>query len=108
MLRADSMFKRLKASRLDNSTDAEMLLLIDDFALQPTDATATADFYELIVARHHKASTVLTSNRGPDEWLAVMTDPPAAGTSSRRPTHLHSARTRHRRPVLPPPPETHS
>jgi DNA replication protein DnaC len=82
MLRADSMFKRLKASRLDNSTEAEMrrlaqtrLLIIDDFALQPMDATATADFYELVVARHHKAATVLTSNRSPDEWLAIMTDP---------------------------------
>jgi DNA replication protein DnaC len=82
MLRANSMFKRLKASRLDNSTDAEMrrlaqtrLLIIDDFALQPMDATATADFYELVVARHHKAATVLTSNRSPDEWLAIMTDP---------------------------------
>ncbi len=76
------MFKRLKASRLDNSTEAEMrrlaqirLLLIDDFALQPMDATATADFYELVVARHQRASTVLTSNRSPDEWLAIMTDP---------------------------------
>lgn len=82
MLRADAMFKRLKASRLDNSTEAEMrrlaqirLLIIDDFALQPMDATATADFYELIVARHRRASTVLTSNRSPDEWLAIMTDP---------------------------------
>ena len=82
MLRADAMFKRLKASRLDNSTEAEMrrlaqtrLLIIDDFALQPMDATETADFYELVVARHHKASTVLTSNRGPDEWLAMMSDP---------------------------------
>jgi DNA replication protein DnaC len=82
MLRGDAMFKHLKASRLDNSTEAEMrrlaqvqLLIIDDFALQPMDATATADFYELVVARHHKASTVLTSNRDPDEWLAIMTDP---------------------------------
>ncbi|TXI49056.1 IS21-like element helper ATPase IstB [Mycolicibacter arupensis] len=82
MLRADAMFKRLKASRLDNSTEAELrrlaqirLLIVDDFALQPLDATATADFYELVVARHHQASTVLTSNRAPDEWLAVMTDP---------------------------------
>ena len=41
------------------------LLLIDDFALQPLDATETADFYELVVARHHKASTVTTSNREP-------------------------------------------
>ena len=82
MFRADSMFKQLKGSRLDNSTEAEMrrlaqvqLLVIDDFALQPMDATATADFYELVVARHHKASTVLTSNRTPDEWLTVMSDP---------------------------------
>jgi DNA replication protein DnaC len=82
MLRADAMFKRLKASRLDNSTEAEMrrlaqtrLLIIDDFALQPMDATATADFYELVVARHRKAATVVTSNRSPDEWLAIMTDP---------------------------------
>lgn len=82
MLRADAMFKRLKASRLDNSTETEMrrlagirLLIIDDFALQPMDATATADFYELVVARHHKASTVLTSNRSPDEWLTMMSDP---------------------------------
>ena len=81
MMRADAMFKRLKASRLDNSTEAEMrrpiqtrLLIIDDFALQPMDATETADFYELVVARHQKASTVITSNRGPDEWLAMMSD----------------------------------
>ncbi len=82
MLRADAMFKRLKVSRLDNSTEAEMrrlaqvrLLIIDDFALQPMDATETADFYELVVARHHKTSTVATSNRTPDEWLAMMSDP---------------------------------
>jgi len=82
MLRADAMFKRLKAARLDNSVEAEMrrlaqvqLLLIDDFALQPLDATETADFYELVVARHHTASTVTTSNREPDEWLTMMSDP---------------------------------
>jgi DNA replication protein DnaC len=81
MLRADAMFKRLKASRLDNSTEAELrrmaqvhLLIIDDFALQPMDATATADFYELVVARHQRTATIVTSNRGPDEWLPVMTD----------------------------------
>jgi DNA replication protein DnaC len=81
MLRADAMFKRLRGSRLDNSTEAEMrrlaqvrLLIIDDFALQPLDATATADFYELVVARHQRTTTIVTSNRGPDEWLTVMTD----------------------------------
>jgi DNA replication protein DnaC len=80
--RADRLHKRLKASRLDASYDSEMrkligvdLLLIDDFALQPLDATDTADIYEICVERHHQAATVLTSNRDPSEWLAVMADP---------------------------------
>src|SRR5437867_8195846 len=79
MARADKLFKRLKAARLDNTVEAEMrrlthiqLLIVDDFCLQPLDATETADFYGLIVERHRKAATVLTSNREPNEWLALM------------------------------------
>jgi DNA replication protein DnaC len=80
--RADRLHKRLRAARLDASYDAEMrkligveLLILDDFALQALDATETADLYELVVERHHSAATVLTSNRDPVEWLAVMADP---------------------------------
>jgi len=80
--RADQLFKRLRIARLDNSLDAELrkllrvdLLVIDDFALSPLDQAATADFYETIVERHQRASTVVTSNRDPSEWLALMTDP---------------------------------
>lgn len=80
--RADRLFKRLKAARLDTTYDQEMrrlvgvdLLIIDDFALQPLDAVETADFYEICVERHQSGSTVLTSNREPPEWLAVMADP---------------------------------
>ncbi len=80
--RADVLLKRLRASRLDNSHDAEIrkllrvdLLVLDDFALQPFDGLDTADIYELIVERHRVASTVVTSNREPVEWLAQMTDP---------------------------------
>ena len=79
--RCDRLLKRLRASRLDNSHDAEMrklirvdLLIIDDFALQPLDALDTADVYELIVERHRAAATVVTSNREPIEWLAMMAD----------------------------------
>ena len=82
MARADKLFKRLKAARLDNSVEAEMrrlahvqLLILDDFALQPLDATETTDFYELIVERHRKKATIITSNREPSEWLAMMADP---------------------------------
>lgn len=80
--RADRLHKRLKAARLDASFDAEIrkligvdLLLIDDFSLTVLDATETADFYELVVERHHAGATVLTSNRDPSEWLAMMADP---------------------------------
>jgi len=41
------------------------LLIIDDYALQPLDETATSDFYELTVARHRKNATIVTSNRTP-------------------------------------------
>ena len=34
----------------------------------------TADVYDLIVERHRAASTVITSNREPIEWLAQMAD----------------------------------
>ena len=51
------------------------LLIIDDFALTALGATETSDIYELVVERHRSASTVLTSNRDPSEWLAVMADP---------------------------------
>jgi DNA replication protein DnaC len=79
--RADVLLKKLRASRLDNSHDAEMrklirvdLLLLDDFALQGLDHLDTADIYELIVERHRAASTVVTSNREPIEWLGQMSD----------------------------------
>jgi DNA replication protein DnaC len=80
--RADKMFKRLKAARLDKSAETEMrklvgvdLLLIDDFALHPLDVTETNDFYELVVERHRQGATVITSNRDPSEFLAQMADP---------------------------------
>lgn len=80
--RADRLFKRLKVARLDNSHDAELrkllrvdVLIVDDFALSGLDPTATNDFYETVVERHRRASTIITSNRDPGEWLALMTDP---------------------------------
>lgn len=79
--RADKLFTRLRAARLDHSLEAEMrklarvdLLILDDFALRALDATETNDFYELIVERHRKASTIVTSNREPSEWMSMMSD----------------------------------
>lgn len=79
--RADKLFTRLRAARLDNTLEAELrklarvdVLILDDFALRPLDATQTNDFYELVVERHHRASTIVTSNREPSEWLTMTSD----------------------------------
>jgi DNA replication protein DnaC len=39
------------------------------------DATETADFYQLCAEPHQRASTVVTSNRTAEEWLAMTADP---------------------------------
>jgi len=79
--RTDKLFTRLRAARLDNTLEAEIrrharvdVLILDDFALRPLDATETNDFYEIVVERHRRASTIVTSNREPAEWLTIMSD----------------------------------
>jgi len=80
--RADKLFKRMKAARLDQSVEVETrklvamdLLVIDDFALHPLDVIDTNLFYELVVERHRQGATVITSNRDPSEFLAQFADP---------------------------------
>lgn len=79
---ADKLFKRLKGSRLDDTHTLELrrlcsvdLLIIDDLALRALDALETTDLYELVTARHRRGSMVVTSNRDPSEWLAMLADP---------------------------------
>ena len=79
---ADKLFKRLRASRLDETYTLEIrrlvkvdLLIIDDFALRALDEIETTDLYELVTARHRRGSMVMTSNRDPSEWLAMLADP---------------------------------
>jgi DNA replication protein DnaC len=81
-LRADRMLKALRHARLDNTYDAEIrkllaadLLIIDDFGLDAMDATESRDAHEIFTERHRSGSMIVTSNRGPDEWLATFADP---------------------------------
>jgi DNA replication protein DnaC len=81
-LGADQLFKTLKHARLDNSYEAELrrlisvdLLIIDDFGLDVMDATESRDAHEILRERHRAGSMIITSNRGPDEWLATFADP---------------------------------
>ena len=79
---ADRMLKSLRHARLDHTHEAEMrrllavdLLIIDDFGLDAMDANGSRDIYEIMVDRHRCGSVIITSNRGPDEWLATFADP---------------------------------
>lgn len=39
------------------------------------DATESRDISELLGERHGAGSVIVTSNRGPDEWLPTFADP---------------------------------
>jgi DNA replication protein DnaC len=81
-VRTDQLLKTLKHARLTQSHEAELrkfvtvdLLLLDDFGLDAMDAQESRDAYELFLERHRTGSLVVTSTRGPDEWLATFADP---------------------------------
>jgi DNA replication protein DnaC len=81
-LRADRMLKTLTHARLDNSHEVELrkllaadLLIVDDFGLDVMSPTESRDAYEIFTERHRAGSIIVTSNRGPDEWLATFADP---------------------------------
>src|SRR5579863_1305797 len=81
-LRTDHLLKRLKQARLDQSYETELrraisvdLLVLDDFAIDTLDATESRDLYEILLERYRTGSIIVTSNRGPDEWLATFADP---------------------------------
>ena len=84
-IRADKMLKELNQSRADHSTERAMrkllvpdLLIIDDFGLRHLDHTQSSDLYELIIERHKRASTIITSNRSVEEWIPLFDDPALA------------------------------
>jgi DNA replication protein DnaC len=81
-VRADKMLKTLKHARLDNTYEAELrklisvdLLIVDDFGLDVMDAQESRDAHAIMIERHRAGSMIVTSNRGPDEWLATFADP---------------------------------
>ncbi len=67
--------KTLAQSRIDNSFDRQLrqylvpdVLVLDDFGLRRLSGMASSDFYELIIERHMRSTTIVTSNRAVEEW----------------------------------------
>jgi DNA replication protein DnaC len=93
-LRSDDLLKQIHQSRADNSTErvlrsllAPDLLLIDDFGLRRLSAQQSSDFYEVIIERHRRASTIVTSNRAIEEWIPLFDDPILAQSALDRLAH---------------------
>ena len=93
-LRADHLLQRLHQARADHSTEkvlrsllAPDVLIIDDFGLRRLDAQQSSDLYEVILERHRRASTIVTSNRTIDEWIPLFDDPILAQSAIDRLAH---------------------
>jgi DNA replication protein DnaC len=93
-LRSDALLKLIHQSRADNSTErvlrsllAPDLLIIDDFGLRRLNAQQSSDFYEVIIERHRRATTIVTSNRAIDEWIPLFDDPILAQSALDRLAH---------------------
>ena len=93
-LRADQMFTWLHQSRADHSTEktirrllAPDLLILDDFGLRRLSAEQSSDLYEIILERHRRASTIVTSNRAIEEWIPLFEDPVLAQSALDRLAH---------------------
>jgi len=92
--RADKMLKLIHQSRADNSTEKVMLgllapevLIIDDFGLRRLNSQQSSDFYEIIVERHKRSTTIVTSNRAIEEWIPLFDDPILAQSALDRLAH---------------------
>lgn len=93
-LRADKMLKLVHQSRADNSTEKVVrsllkpdVLIIDDFGLRRLDAQQSSDFYEIVVERHKRSTTIVTSNRAIEEWIPLFDDPVLAQSALDRLAH---------------------
>jgi DNA replication protein DnaC len=93
-LRSDHMLRMIHQSRADNSTErvirsllAPDLLIIDDFGLRRLNPQQSSDFYEVVIERHRRASTIVTSNRSIEEWIPLFDDPILAQSALDRLAH---------------------
>ena len=92
--KAVKFFRSLFAARADHSWERRIkkylspdLLIIDDFGLSPLGPTQAEDFYEIVAERHLKASVMITSNRPPQDWVALFPDPVMANSALDRLAH---------------------
>jgi len=63
------------------------LLLIDDLGMRKLPHTAAEDLLEIVMRRHERASTLLTSNRPVEDWGKLLGDTAAVAAMLDRLLH---------------------
>jgi len=88
------MLRSLHAARADHSWEKRIkrflrpdLLICDDFGLTALSPTQAEDFYEIVTERHLNSSMIITSNRPPQDWIALFPDPVMANSALDRLAH---------------------
>lgn len=81
-IKASRFLSDLGGGRADGTRDKRMLLylkpdllILDDFALKEFSTLQAEDLYELIDERGRKGSSVITSNRSPEDWYSLFPNP---------------------------------
>jgi DNA replication protein DnaC len=54
------------------------LLILEDFGMKTLRASAAEDLLDIIMRRHERRSTIITTNRPTEDWAAFLGDVPAA------------------------------
>jgi DNA replication protein DnaC len=62
-------------ARIIRSLNRVQLLILDDWGLEPLDASARRDLYEILEERYGRRSTILTSQIPVDKWHEIIGDP---------------------------------
>lgn len=93
-IKAVRMLRHLLASRADQSWEKQVrkylhpdLLIVDDFGLTALTPIQAEDIYEVVTERHLKSSIIVTSNRPPEDWVALFPDPVMANSALDRLSH---------------------
>ena len=62
-------------ARIMRSLNGAQLLILDDWGLEPLDAGARRDLYEILEERYGRRSTILTSQVPIDKWHEIIGNP---------------------------------
>jgi len=82
---ANRLLAHLAGGHVDGTWESRLrsylhpdLLLIDDFCLRELTPQQAEDIFELIAERHRNRSTVVASNRAPQDWYPLFPNPALA------------------------------